>query len=148
MFVPWCVIAFCSWRLSWSPETPLWRWGVTGRWRRRWTSPDWWRWDTWRCLTLLTCRWTWASNRLLEGEIQVMMRFHFSFPAASAVVLWSTTIRPSIESPPATRSSWRASKGSSTLLLPPTTPSSARYKINCLKMHCCLKSVFGSFLTC
>ncbi len=43
-------------RLSSSPGTPLWRCAVTGRWRRRWTSPDSWKWDTWMWPTRLTCK--------------------------------------------------------------------------------------------
>lgn len=49
------------------------------------------------------------------------------FPPVSAVGLWSTTIRPLIASPPAMKSNWKASRGSSTLSLLPMTLWSARF---------------------
>ncbi len=118
-------------RPSSSPGTPLWRCAVTGRWRRRWTSPDSWKWDTWMWPTRLTCKHSDVSHVTDRSFCMSVLLSRESFIdflfSVSTVELLSTMTRLSIASPHAMKNHSRASRGSSTPLPPLMTLWSARY---------------------
>ncbi len=81
-------------RPSSSPGTPLWRCAVTGRWRRRWTSPDSWKWDTWMWPTRLTCKHSDVSHVTLTDLFvwACCSRGSPSLTFFSQWVLWSSWV--------------------------------------------------------
>jgi len=74
-----CNVVLLSTPLSWSRGTPRWRWGATGRWRRRWTSPASWRCDTWRWTIPPTC----------ESPANALYIFRVHFIPAERSLDWS-----------------------------------------------------------